>query len=135
VADINDQNLRQPIQLPASAASLPRHAIFQRPFDLTQADFLRLKQFDPVFAAAGGAALSFSLTFGLPLLVRWQFEIPGVGPPSKYEWWIFGLSSGIGLLLLVVGLLVPGQRRAVLKKIKKHFKDNPEGLLYRDDIE
>jgi hypothetical protein len=136
VADpIQNQVRHEPVELPAAAASLPRHALVTRPYDLSPREFEHLKQFDPVFAAAGGAVLSFALTFGLPLIVRWL--VPSDPPghaPSVQEWWIFGVGFAIGALLLVFGLFAPRQRRAVMKKIDDHFKANPDQLFYKDDL-
>jgi hypothetical protein len=137
VADrpIQDEIRDQPVQISAAAASLPRHGLVTRPFDLSPRDFERLKQFDPVWAAAGGAILTFALTYGLPLATRWLgVGDPPIKPVSAAEWWIFVAIAALGVLLLVVGLLLPRGRRAVMKKIDEHFKANPDVLLYKDDL-
>lgn len=135
-AKIANQNINQTVELPASADQLPRHSIYQRPYDLTQVDFLRLKQFDPVLAASGGAVISFCLTFGLPLFARWLAPVGGTlsQPLSRNDWLIFFGSAVVGGLLLLFGFLIPSGRRTVLKNIELHFEKNPPGLFYRDDL-
>lgn len=129
---IHNQVRQEPVELPAAAAALPRHSLVSAPYNLSSRDFERLKQFDPVFAAAGGAVLSFALTYGLPLVARW---FTSAKPPVQAtEWWISLASLVVGLALLLFGLFAPRGRRAVMKKIDAHFQAHPDILLYKDDL-
>jgi hypothetical protein len=79
--------------------------------------------------AAGAAVLSFGISYALPLVVRVFLHDPVAVKPS--EWWVSGIAVGVGALLLLGGVLYSRERRALLRRIDSHFKNNPAELEYR----
>jgi hypothetical protein len=79
--------------------------------------------------AAGAAVLSFGISYALPLVVRLFLHDPI--PVKTSEWWVAGITIGLGALLLLGGLLFSRERRSLLRRIDSHFKSNPAELEYR----
>jgi hypothetical protein len=107
----------------------PSHGLYQPSFNLSEADYLRLKSSSPTLMAAGAAVLSFGISYALPLVVRVFLRDPVAVKPS--EWWVAGIAVGLGALLLLGGLLYSRERRSLLRRIDSHFKNNPAELEYR----
>ena len=99
-------------------------------YNLSEADFLRLKQSSPALTGVGGAILAFGLSYSLPLGVNWILEQSG---PSKGDLIVAGVTILLGFGCLVVGLLFSRARRRVMKRIDEHFEHNPAELAYRLD--
>jgi len=47
------------------------------------------------------------------------------------DWWITGGGIVIGVVCLVIARIVSSPRRAVLRRIEKHFADNPGQQEFR----
>lgn len=107
----------------------PSHGLYQPSFNLSEADYLRLKSTSPTLMAAGAAVLSFGASYALPLVVR--VILRDTNRVQASEWWVAGITIVLGSLILVAGLLYSGERRSVLRRIDSHFKNNPAELEYR----
>jgi len=110
----------------------PSQGLFQPSYALSEADYLRLKQPSRILAGVGGVVLSFSLTYSLPKIVTSLNTSGGKSVPIEGpDLWISSISFTLGLGLIVVSYFFSGERRRVMKKIKKHFQENPGELEYR----
>ena len=124
---IQGQTIEQPIVV-SDGRTFPAHGLFQSSFDLSDADFLRLQQPNPITLAVGSAILSFALSYGLPLVAKLFFD--DKNPPSRLEWIITGLLALIGLIIVVLSWWLSPTRRKVIKRITKHFEDHPTQKTY-----
>jgi hypothetical protein len=100
-------------------------ATLQAAFPLTEADFLRLKGGPPATSAT--AALLFSGGVGYAISLGPKIEATFLGGSEQ-------LSAGeirtmlavtaISILLYLAGLLMPNDKRRMLKRIEAHFRDS-----------
>lgn len=63
------QVYHQTVVLPAPPTT-PSLLLYQPAFPLSEADYLRLTQASPFFAAVGGVLVSFGLSYVLPIVVK-----------------------------------------------------------------
>lgn len=128
---VENQALEGPVQARLGIVRAT-HGTFQPPFSLTEADFLRLKSSSPTWTAVGAAVTSFGVASLLPLIAR---ELMRTAPPvTDVEWWIAGSTVLLGAVLLGMGTLLSKEKRAILKRIDTHFRENPSQLEYREDV-
>ena len=112
----------------ADAATAPVHGLFQPYFPLSHVDFVRLQGTSNLFDGLGAGVITFAFTYGLPLFVT-QLQ---AGPKMQTrDWWIVGGGIVAGIVLIVIARVVSSHRRAVLKRIEKHFTDNPGQQEFR----
>lgn len=102
----------------------PSQGLFQPPFELSEADFLRLKQKGSI-TSIGGALIAFALAFTLPLVAQAYLPSPGEGPVSKSRWIVAAVSLAVGFLVWGVGLFGSRDRGRLMKRIEDHFHDHP----------
>ena len=126
---IQGREVSEPIKVEVDSV-VPSHGLYQPSFNLSEADYLRLKQSSPALTGVGGAILAFGLSFSLPLGVNWIFEH---SVPSTGDLIVAGVTVLLGAGCLVVGLLYSRERRRVKKRIDEHFENNPAELEYRLD--
>jgi hypothetical protein len=123
---IANQTIREPIVV-SNGTTPPSHGLFQVPYSLAEADFVRLRTPSPALVAAGGAAVSFGLSFALPVLV--EFLIEGK-KPGLSQLLVSGLSIGGGSLLLVLSWFVSRERKRLIKSIREHFSEHRPQMQY-----
>jgi len=121
--DLRGKQLTAPVQITGVTVT-PSQGLFQPPFEMSEADFLRLKHKGPV-TSLGAAIIGFALTYTLPLLAQRFFPTPGDGPISNCRWTVAAISLGIGFLVWGIGLFGSRERRTLMKKIERHFHENP----------
>jgi hypothetical protein len=120
-APVQNKTLNQSVVV-NDGLTTPSFGLFQTPFDLSDADFLRLQQPNPTALAAGGAVLAFGVSYGLPLAAK--FIVQGEVPASL-DWKLTIGLIVLGLLLVGASWMFSGPRRDVIRRINAHFKSNP----------
>ena len=110
--------------LPAPPTT-PSLLLYQPAFPLSEADYLRLTQASPFFAAVGSALVSFGLSYVLPIVGKALDT-----DPKATTWPIVDIYIGGGCILLGVVSLVLSYwrgraRQNVLTNIRTHFENNP----------
>ncbi|MFH1874131.1 MAG: hypothetical protein ABH859_02970 [Pseudomonadota bacterium] len=95
---------------------------WQKDYSLREIDFERIKRGRPItFTLAISIALT-TFGFGLQLLAKGYSNIANINKGDKVT-----LVIGIALsaVLYIIGLCLPNDRKKVMKKIEKHFKEAP----------
>lgn len=98
-------------------------ATIQTVFPLTEADFVRLKGSPPITFAA--SAMIFSGVIGYAIGLGPKLESIISGGPSQLstgEIKTIVVSSIVSLLIYLVGLCLPNERKSVMKNLTNHFK-------------
>jgi membrane associated rhomboid family serine protease len=106
-------------------------ATIQAEFPLTDGDYLRLKNGKPVtLALANGVCFAvIGFAFGLlPKLLSNFSDKPEA--LSKYEWIALAIGIVITILLYVIGLFLPNERKTMARKIEEHFKNSPRARAF-----
>ncbi len=106
----------------ADAPTAPVHGLFQPYFPLSHADFLRLQSTSKLLNGLGAGVITFGFTYGLPLFITQLQSGPKM---QSRDWWIFGGGLLLGIACLVIARVVSSQRLTVVRRIEKHFKENP----------
>lgn len=111
------------------AQTSPMPGIVLPQFRLTHAEFMTLLTPSRLWTSVGSVLCTFALAYALPRVT----DLVGSGtkiPPR--DWWIIGVILTLGAACFVVSLIafLSSERRALLKRIKKHFKDNPGQQVY-----
>jgi len=95
---------------------------WQAEYLLREVEFERIKYGKPItFNWANSIALT-SFGFGLNLLGKGYSDITNI---SKGEWIALVAGIAVSILLYVIGLCLPNNRKKVMDKIEKHFEDAP----------
>jgi hypothetical protein len=110
--------------------------VIQSPFHLTEADYLVLRGrpgqlstwASGLLAGSAGQAISLAVKWLATLVKNEEFTAP------KTELGVLGLTLAIGMLLVAINFLVD-ERRALMKKVGDHFKENRPalGTVHRDE--
>jgi hypothetical protein len=112
--------------LSVRASESPLSPVLAQPlFQLSEADFLRLRHSSPVLGGAGGACVTFALAYALPKLVQLLVTAPGHAPWSSTDTIVVSVCGGLGLGLLVARYFLSKDRRGVMKKVRVFFEQNP----------
>jgi hypothetical protein len=119
----------EPVELPAVRTS-PNVGLYQRIFPLSEADYLRLKQSDPVYSGIGGAVLSFGLGDALAQAVRYAFPAGGVARAISLPEGVVALAiTFIGFGFLMLSHFRAKPRLVLLHRIGRHFDENPGTMM------
>ena len=111
------------------AQTAPMPGIVLPQFRLTQAEFMTLLTPSRVWTGLGGVLCTYALSYALP---RGTALIRSGTPIASDDWWVIGVVSVLGLACFAVSLFAffSSERRALLKRIKKFFRDNPGQQVY-----
>src|SRR5713226_9519485 len=112
----------------ADTPTAPVHGLFQPYFPLSHAELLRLQSTSTLWNGLGASIITVAFTYGLRLLVAQLQSGPKM---ESRDWWITGGGIVIGVVCLVIARIVSSPRRAVLRRIEKHFADNPGQQEFR----
>lgn len=95
---------------------------WQAEYLLREIEFERIKYGKPVtFIWANSIALT-TVGFGLNLVAKGYSSVANI---SKGEWVALSVGIALSVALYFIGLLLPNNRKKVMKKIEKHFEDAP----------
>lgn len=113
----------------AEAEAPPIPGIFQPSFHLTHADFVTILSPSRFWTGLGRVLCTFSVVYALPKVAGRMG--PSASPISSADWLIIGVVFALGLASYGVSWVFSGERRTVLNRIKRFFKDNPGQPGYR----
>jgi hypothetical protein len=113
----------------ADAQTAPMPGIVLPQFRLTHAEFMTILTPSRVWTGFGGVLCAFALSYALPRVTDLIRSGTKVAPT---DWWIIGVIFALGLACFAVSLIAffSSERRALLKRIRKFFKDNPGQQVY-----
>jgi len=95
---------------------------WQAEYLLREVEFERIKNGKPItFILAVSIALT-TFGFGLNLLAKGYSNVANI---SKGEWVALAAGIVLSVVLYIIGLCLPNNRKKVMKKIEKHFKEAP----------
>jgi hypothetical protein len=100
---------------------------FQEDYRLCEADYLRLKTSKPVTLGWANGILLATLGYGLSLIPKLFDKL--TGKPVEIaigEWLTLLIGICLSILLYLIGLALPNDRKAVMKEIENHFKSAPK---------
>jgi hypothetical protein len=127
--EIRDKTIRETLVIPL-VGSEPDAGIYQPSFPMTEADFLRLGKSNSVLTALGGAVLMFGLQVLLPLMLEYV-RSQNATLIVTADLAVGVIAFLVGMTLLIIGFAFSRDRRQVLKKIRKHFRDYPGRVAVR----
>ena len=126
-AVVTNQSFAEPFVV-VTAGTVPSQGLYQETFALWEVDFIRLRQTSPVFNTMAATVFAFAFA---DLLQRVVEALREQSTLSATDFWILGILIATGIGLWVGGRFASRDRRAIMKKIEKHFKDNPAQPDYR----
>jgi len=95
---------------------------WQAEYLLREVEFERIKYGKPItFTWAVSIALT-TFGFGLNLFAKGYSDVASI---SRGEWVALGVGIALSVGLYIIGLCLPNNRKKVMKKIEKHFKEAP----------
>jgi hypothetical protein len=107
---------------PAAAEVPPIPGIFQPSYQLTQVEFMAIQSPSGLLNGLGSVFATFAIGYALPKLVD---LIDKGGRFVLHDFRVAGAILTVGLACFGGSWVFSGDRRAVLKRIKQHFKENP----------
>jgi hypothetical protein len=123
---IHNQNIRAPLEVPEQRTQ-PSLVLYEHPYPLSEADFLRLRSSRSTFTSVGAVTLTFTVAYALPrfaplLLAKLggnKYTIPAT------DLRLILLLGSLALVLLGIGQLLSRERREIMGRIAQHFRENP----------
>jgi len=124
-AKILDQTLEIPIQ-----PSPPEPILYQKPYFLSELDFYTIRKPSTVLWTLAGTFTTFSLSNGLSRIIEYaKLDMSTDGYLGHFatdtEWKVIFTSLFFGIFAFILGLFFSIRRWRVIRKIRKHFKQNP----------
>lgn len=104
----------------------PTIGSLQADFPLCEADFMRIKSGKPT--TLNWAHSIFLTTIGIVLLIFGKYLSTKWGYQAKIllgEWIACGAGILLSLILYLVGIALPHERKKVMKSIEEHFRKAP----------
>lgn len=123
---IHGETFAETVLFAEKTTSEPTVGILQAAFPLCEADFLRIKSGKPttlkwahsIFLTTIGIAL---LIFGKYLSTKWGYQAEIL----HGEWIACGAGTFISLILYLIGIAWPSERKKLMKNIDEHFNKAP----------
>jgi hypothetical protein len=122
-----DQIFTKTFSVDENISTEPAIHISQEAFPLCEADFLRIKKGEslPMNWAKGILLTSIGLLLSVAAKF-FQSKLTGVSLNMEmWEWGAPVLGLILSLLLYVIALIVPNERKQVMKDIQNHFSEAP----------
>lgn len=108
---------------------------FQQPYLLDEKDYIILTKTHSSLATYAHTILGGATLIGFGVFAKYFHSIYSKQPSKIEEWELISLLIAfiISGLLLGIGALLPNDKKQLLKKIKKHFKENERmvGALWK----
>ncbi|RBO82382.1 hypothetical protein [Marinomonas aquiplantarum] len=100
---------------------------WQADYPLTALDFEHIKNGKPVTFNWANSILLATVGFGFNILGKGATTLAGVEQQIYIgEWIALGAGVAISIILYIVGLALPNDRKRVMKEIKEHFNTAPK---------
>lgn len=131
---INNQEIHQTIQVPGSfsGASI---GTWQADYPLTGRDYEHLKNGKPVTFNWANSILLTSIGIGLTLLAKYISQQSDSSVLIyKGEWIALSIGVMAAVILYIIGLCLPNDRKKIMKNLQTHFDNSPKKRqLVRED--
>ncbi len=100
---------------------------FQEDFQLSEADFLRLKNEGTPLSTWSLNILFAVIGYGMSILPKWIAEIAGKPEKvSQSEWAALLVGVVLSLALFLIGKFLTNEKKELLSRMDKHFKSAPK---------
>jgi len=100
---------------------------WQEDYPLREVDFVHIKHGKPITYIWATSILLTTFGFGLNLLAKWYSQTNNeISQITNGEWIAFGCGVFFSVILYVIGLMLPNERKKVMNNIESHFKDAPK---------
>lgn len=96
---------------------------WQEDYPLREVDFVHIKNGKPITYIWANSILLATFGFGLNLLAKWYSQTDKI---TKGEWIAFDFGVGISVILYIIGVCLPNERKKVMNDIENHFKNAPK---------
>lgn len=123
--NISNQQL-QHTQVVTGLSSGASVGTWQADYPLTGRDYEHLRNGKPVTFNWANSMLLTTIGFGLNILGKYISNAAGVTTTIYIgEWIALTIGFGFSIVLYVVGLALPNDRKSIMKKLKNHFDHSP----------
>lgn len=100
---------------------------WQADYPLTALDFEHIKNGKPVTYNWANSILLTTVGFGLNLIGKGVSRFAGVSQQIYVgEWVALGLGFLLSVILYLIGMALPNDRKKIMKDIQEHFKNSPK---------
>lgn len=100
---------------------------WQADYPLTAIDFEHIKNGKPVTFNWANSILLATVGFGLNLIGKGASQVVGMQQPIYVgEWIALGVGVVVAIVLYGIGLVLPNERKRVMREIQNHFKNSPK---------
>ncbi len=100
---------------------------WQADYPLTAIDYEHIKNGKPITFNWANSILLTTVGFGLNLLGKGASEMAGIQQEIYFgEWVALGVGFITSILLYLIGLMLPNDRKKIMKNIQDHFKNSPK---------
>ena len=91
---------------------------WQEDYPLREVDFVHIKNGKPITYFWANSILLTTFGFGLNLLAKWFSQADkGISQITNGEWIAFGCGVAFSVILYIIGLRLPNERKKVMKDI------------------
>lgn len=100
---------------------------WQADYPLTAIDLEHIKNGKPVTFNWANSILLATVGFGLNLIGKGASQVVGMQQPIYVgEWVALGVGVVAAIVLYGIGLVLPNERKRVMREIQDHFKNSPK---------
>jgi len=124
--NISNQEISQTVVVPdlLSGASV---GTWQADYPLTGRDYEHIKNGKPVTFNWANSLLLTTIGLGLNVLGKFLSKQAGVTITIYIgEWIALAIGLTLSAILYLIGLALPNDRKAIMKKLKDHFDNSPK---------
>jgi len=124
--NISNQPLAQTVIVSglSSGASV---GTWQADYPLTGRDYEHLRNGKPITFNWANSILLTTIGFGLNIFGKYISQKAGVSITIYFgEWIALSVGIGISVLLYLIGLALPNDRKTIMNKLKNHFDHSPK---------
>lgn len=134
---VTNQNITSTIRVEGVLADSATMGTWQADYQLTALEFEYIENGKPVTFNFANSILLTTFGYGFSLapkmLSKLSKDTSGV-TISDGEWITLAIGAGLVVLLYAIGLLMPNNRKKVMKKIRNHFEVSPKKRhMYRGE--
>ena len=124
--NISNQQLDQTMFV-AGLSSGASVGTWQEDYPLTGRDYEHLRNGKPVTFNWANSILLTSIGFGLNILGKYLSQKSGVIITIYVgEWIALSVGVGVSVVLYLIGLALPNDRKTIMKKLRDHFDNSPK---------
>lgn len=128
--EITNREFTEPVRVEPARVQ-PSLGLYQPCYPITEADYLRLKHANSALAGVGGAALSFAVSEGFPLIAKVMRGEITIESLTAIQIILPATALVVGGVLVIMSATLGSGKREVMKRIKQHFANNPGTMEIR----